>query len=169
MAHVPYKGTPAAYTDLMSGRVQLMFDNIVAVMPHIKSGAAAADRGDERRTRAVAARCADGGRGRLPGFEAVSWIGALVPAGTPKDVVDKIYTDLVAVLRMPDIKERLAPRARSWSATRRSSSQHGIETRSPSGRRRCKELRRQARTKATNHGYERNEGRSPSRHARFRC
>jgi tripartite-type tricarboxylate transporter receptor subunit TctC len=43
----------------------------------------------------------------LPGFEAVSWIGALVPAGTPKPVVDKIYTDLIAVLRMPEVKEKL--------------------------------------------------------------
>ena len=43
----------------------------------------------------------------VPGFEAVSWIGALVPVGTPKEVVDKIYTDMVAVLRMPEIKERL--------------------------------------------------------------
>ena len=39
LIHIPYKGTPAAYTDLMSGRIQLMFDNIVAVMPHIKAGA----------------------------------------------------------------------------------------------------------------------------------
>jgi len=44
----------------------------------------------------------------LPGFEAVSWIGALVPTGTPKEIVDKIHTDLVEVLRMPDLKEQLA-------------------------------------------------------------
>jgi tripartite-type tricarboxylate transporter receptor subunit TctC len=43
----------------------------------------------------------------IPGFEAVSWIGALVPVGTPKEIVDKIYTDMVAVLRMPEIQERL--------------------------------------------------------------
>ena len=48
LSHVAYKGTPAAYTDLMSGRVQLMFDNIVAVTPHIKVGRAAADRRHER-------------------------------------------------------------------------------------------------------------------------
>jgi tripartite-type tricarboxylate transporter receptor subunit TctC len=44
----------------------------------------------------------------IPGFEAVSWIGALVPAGTPREIVDKIHTDMVAVLRMPDVQEKLA-------------------------------------------------------------
>jgi tripartite-type tricarboxylate transporter receptor subunit TctC len=108
MAHVAYKGTPAAYTDLMSGRVQLMFDNIVAVMPHIKSGALrpiAVTSATRSPSLPDVPTVAEAG---IPGFEAVSWIGALVPAGTPKDVIDKIYTDLVAVLRMPEIKERLA-------------------------------------------------------------
>jgi tripartite-type tricarboxylate transporter receptor subunit TctC len=44
----------------------------------------------------------------VPGFDAVSWIGALVPAGTPKDIVNKLNTDLVAVIGMPDVKERLS-------------------------------------------------------------
>ena len=108
MAHVAYKGTPAAYTDLMSGRVQLMFDNIVAVTPHIKSGALrpiAVTSATRSPSLPDVPTVAEAG---IPGFEAVSWIGALVPAGTPKDIVDKIYTDLVAVLRMPEIKERLA-------------------------------------------------------------
>ena len=108
MAHVAYKGTPAAYTDLMSGRVQLMFDNIVAVMPHIKSGALrpiAVTSATRSPSLPDVPTVAEAG---IPGFEAVSWIGALVPAGTPKDIVDKIHTDLVAVLRTPEIKERLA-------------------------------------------------------------
>lgn len=107
MAHVAYKGTPAAYTDLMAGRVQLMFDNIVAVMPHIKSGALrpiAVTSATRSPSLPDVPTVAEAG---VPGFEAVSWIGALVPAGTQKEIVDKIYTDLVAVLRTPEIKERL--------------------------------------------------------------
>ncbi|MBC8118889.1 MAG: tripartite tricarboxylate transporter substrate binding protein [Burkholderiaceae bacterium] len=107
LAHVAYKGTPAAYTDLMAGRVQLMFDNIVAVMPHIKSGALrpiAVTSATRSPSLPEVPTVAEAG---IPGFEAVSWIGALVPAGTPKEIVDKIYTDLVAVLRTPEIKERL--------------------------------------------------------------
>ena len=44
----------------------------------------------------------------VPNFEAVSWIGALVPTGTPQEIVNKIHTDLVAVLRMPEVKDQLA-------------------------------------------------------------
>ncbi len=108
MVHVPYKGTPAAIADLMSGQISVMFDNIVSAMPHIKSG----------RLKPIAVTSAR----RVPslpdvptvaesgvaGFEAVSWIGALVPAGTPKDIVDKLHTDIVAVLRMPEVQEKLA-------------------------------------------------------------
>ena len=107
LVHVPYKGTPAAYTDLMSGRVSLMFDNIVAATPHIKSGTLkpiAVTSAKRSTSLPDVPTVAEAG---IPGFESVSWIGALVPAGTPKDIVDKIYTDLVAVLRMPEIIERL--------------------------------------------------------------
>jgi tripartite-type tricarboxylate transporter receptor subunit TctC len=108
LVHVPYKGTPAAHTDLLTGQISLMWDNIVAVMPHIKSG----------RLRPIAVTSAERAaslpdvptmaESGLAGFEAVSWIGALVPTGTPKPIADKIYTDLVAVLRMPDVQEKLA-------------------------------------------------------------
>ena len=108
MLHVPYKGTPAAYADLMSGQVQLMFDNIVAATPHIKSGKLqpiAVTSAKRSKSLPDVPTVAESG---IPGFEAVSWIGALVPAGTPKDIVEKIHTDLVAVLRMPEIQEKLA-------------------------------------------------------------
>ena len=108
LVHVPYKGTPAAYTDLMSGQISLMWDNIVAVTGQIKSG----------RLKPLAVTSAARApslpdtptmdESGVPGFEAVSWIGASVPAGTPKEIVDKIHTDLVAVLRMPQVKEQLA-------------------------------------------------------------
>ena len=108
LLHVPYKGTPAAYTDLMSGRVQLMFDNIVAVMPHIKSGALKAIAVTSAKRAPSLPDVPTVAEMGLPGFEAVSWIGALVPIGTPKEIADKIYADLITVLRMPDIIERLA-------------------------------------------------------------
>ena len=107
LLHVPYKGTPAAYTDLMSGRVQLMFDNIVAVMPHIKSGALKAIAVTSAKRAPSLPDVPTVAEMGLPGFEAVSWIGALVPIGTPKEIADKIYADLITVLRMPDIIERL--------------------------------------------------------------
>ena len=107
LVHVPYKGTPAAYADLMSGRIALMFDNIVPAMPHIKSGKLkpiAVTSAKRSPSLPDVPTVAEAG---IPGFEAVSWIGALVPAGTPKGIVDKLHTDIVAVLHMPDIQERL--------------------------------------------------------------
>jgi tripartite-type tricarboxylate transporter receptor subunit TctC len=85
-----------------------MWDNIVAVTPHIKSGrlkALAVTSAARAPSLPDTPTMAESG---MPGFEAVSWIGALVPTGTPKDIVDKIHTDMVAVLRMPDVKEQLA-------------------------------------------------------------
>lgn len=107
LVHVAYKGTPAAYTDLFSGQISLMWDNIVAVTPHIKAGrlkplaVTSAQRAPSLPDVPTMAQAG------LPGFEAVSWIGALVPTGTPQPIVDKIHADLVAVLQMPEVKQQL--------------------------------------------------------------
>ncbi|HET9024338.1 MAG TPA: tripartite tricarboxylate transporter substrate binding protein [Burkholderiaceae bacterium] len=108
LVHVPYKGTPAAHTDLLSGQISLMWDNIVAVMPQIKAGKLkpiAVTSAQRAPSLPDVPTMAESG---LTGFEAVSWIGALAPVGTPKPIVDKIHADLVAVLRMPDVQEKLA-------------------------------------------------------------
>jgi tripartite-type tricarboxylate transporter receptor subunit TctC len=107
LVHVAYKGTPAAYTDLFSGQISLMWDNIVAVTPHIKAGRLkplAVTSAQRSPSLPDVPTMAEAG---LPGFEAVSWIGALVPTGTPQPVVDKIHADLVEVLQMPDVKQQL--------------------------------------------------------------
>jgi tripartite-type tricarboxylate transporter receptor subunit TctC len=108
LVHVPYKGTPAAYNDMFGGQVALMWDNIVAVTNHVKNGKLKpiAVTSLQRATSLPdVPTMAESG---LPGFEAVSWIGALVPAGTPQPIVEKIHADMVAVLRMPEVKEKLA-------------------------------------------------------------
>jgi len=107
LIHVAYKGTPAAYNDLFSGQVSLMWDNIVAVTNHVKSGRLKPLAVTSARRAASLPDVPTMAESGLPGFEAVSWIGALVPAGTPQAIVDKIHADMVAVLRMPEIKEKL--------------------------------------------------------------
>ena len=107
MQHVPYTGTPAAHADLLGGQIGLLFDNIVAVMGHVKSGkvkALAVTSAQRAESLPDVPTVSESG---VPGFEAVSWIGALVPTGTPKDIVDKIHADMVAVLKMPDVREKL--------------------------------------------------------------
>ncbi len=107
LIHVAYKGTPAAYNDLFSGQVSLMWDNIVAVTNHVKSGRLKPLAVTSARRAGSLPDVPTMAESGLTGFEAVSWIGALVPAGTPQPIVDKIHTDLVAVLRMPEIKQKL--------------------------------------------------------------
>ncbi|RZJ02508.1 MAG: tripartite tricarboxylate transporter substrate binding protein, partial [Haliea sp.] len=74
MVHVPYKGTPGAYTDLVAGRVQVMFDNIVAAMPQIKAGQLKAIAVTSAKRSAALPDVPTVSESGLPGFEAVSWL-----------------------------------------------------------------------------------------------
>jgi tripartite-type tricarboxylate transporter receptor subunit TctC len=107
MTHVPYKGTPAAYTDLISGRIQVMFDNIASGTPQIKAGTLRAIAVTSPK-RAPSLPDVPTVSETLPGFEALSWIAALVPAGTPRDVVAKLHKDFNDVLNMKEVQEKLA-------------------------------------------------------------
>jgi tripartite-type tricarboxylate transporter receptor subunit TctC len=105
--HVPYKGSAPAHIDLMSGTVDLMFDNIVPVTPHIKSGklkALAVTTKTRASTLPEVPTMAEAG---FPDFEAVAWFGLLAPAATPKPIVERLNREAVAALNSPDIKARL--------------------------------------------------------------
>ncbi len=108
MVHVPYKGTPAAYTDLMAGRIDMMFDNIVPAMGQIKSGQLKPIAVSSLKRSSALPDVPTVNESGIPGFEAVSWVGMLAPAGTPKPILDKIHQDVLAVLATPDVKERMA-------------------------------------------------------------
>jgi tripartite-type tricarboxylate transporter receptor subunit TctC len=108
MVHVPYKGAAPATNDLLGGQVDLMFNNPVSSFPHVKAGKlrALAVTGSSRLVTAPdVPTIAELG---YPGFEASTWYGFLGPAGIPKDVVVKLHADIVRVLRLPDVQERLA-------------------------------------------------------------
>ena len=108
ITHVPYKGSPPAYTDLFSGNIQLMFDAVPAVIPHAKSGKLRALAvGSSMRSPFLpeVPTIAESG---YPGFEAVGWIGLAAPAKTPDAVLNKINTEVVKILATQDMKDRLA-------------------------------------------------------------
>jgi tripartite-type tricarboxylate transporter receptor subunit TctC len=108
MTHVPYKGSSAALPDVMSGQVNVMFDNAPSVMPHIKGGklkAVAVTSGKRAPALPNVPTIAESG---LPGFEASSWFGLLAPAGTPKEIVEKVSAQIQKMLQTPEMKERLA-------------------------------------------------------------
>ena len=108
MLHVPYKGTPAAYTDLLGGRIAVMFDNIVAVMPQIKSGQLKPLAVTSARRTPTLPNVPTVAESGLPGFEAVSWIGVLVPKGTPAAVIDRLNRDFLAAMALADVQQKLA-------------------------------------------------------------
>jgi tripartite-type tricarboxylate transporter receptor subunit TctC len=107
MQHVPYKGSGQAVIDLLAGQVQVMFSGMSSVMPHLKAGKLRplAVTGAQRSPAVPEVpTIAESG---FPGFEATAWYGVLAPAGTPQPVVIRLHDEIVRVLKMPDVKERL--------------------------------------------------------------
>jgi len=105
MVHVPYKGAQPALTDLLAGQVQLMFATSASAIPYVKAG----------RLRALAVTTAQRSPSvpelptvseSLPGFEATTWHGVVVPAGTP--IVEQLNRELNAVLHDGELRDRLA-------------------------------------------------------------
>ena len=107
IVHVPYKGSAPAQTALMSGEVDLNFENTLIVLPQVKAG----------RLRPIAATgstrakllpdlptVAEAG---LPGFSASGWYGMMAPVALAKDIIVRLNADITRVLRMPDIADRL--------------------------------------------------------------
>ena len=106
MVHVPYKGTAAAITDLLAGQIQLTFDTLPSAMPHVKAGKLkplAVTSAQRYPALPNLPTVAD----TLPGYEIGSWYGVLAPAGTPREVVKKLSDDIAAVVRRPDMQEKL--------------------------------------------------------------
>jgi len=107
IVHVPYKGTAPALSDLMSGRVNLIFEPIGTMLPHVRAGKLKA-LGITTAKRSQAApdipSIAEAG---VSGFETSTWYGILVPAGTPPFVIRKLHSELVRITQLPEMKERL--------------------------------------------------------------
>jgi tripartite-type tricarboxylate transporter receptor subunit TctC len=107
IVHVPYKGSGPAMPDLMSGRVNMMFENAPGAVSHIRAGKlrALAQTG-LKRSKALpdVPTVAESG---VPGYESLSWSGIAVAAGTPKQIVEKLNRDLNAVLAMPDLRQKI--------------------------------------------------------------
>ncbi len=107
MVHVPYKGSGAAHADLMGGQIQVMFDNIVALMPHFKSGKLRPLAVSSAKRHPLLPDVPSISEAGVRDFEAVAWFGFLAPPGTPKDVVAKLNAEIVKVLAIPEIRQRL--------------------------------------------------------------
>jgi tripartite-type tricarboxylate transporter receptor subunit TctC len=108
MLHVPYRGTGPAVTDLLGGRIDLMFSPALVVTPHIAAGTLRVI-GTTGAARSVLfpefPTIAETG---LPDYQSLGWFGLFAPAGTPRDVVAKVSADTGRVLALPEARQRLA-------------------------------------------------------------
>jgi tripartite-type tricarboxylate transporter receptor subunit TctC len=107
MLHVPYKGAGPALTDLMSGQVDVIFDNLPSSIGHIKSGKIRA-LGVTSAERAPALPDVQTVAETVPGYEATAWFGIGMPKGTPKEIIDKVNAEVNRALADPKMRARLA-------------------------------------------------------------
>jgi len=108
MAHIPYKGSGPLTTDLLGGQVTMSFDTITPLLPHIKAG----------KLRALAVTTAKRSsalpdvptleESGLKGFNIGTWFGVLAPAGTPKEVMARLSTEMVKVIQSAEFRQRMA-------------------------------------------------------------
>ena len=107
IVHVPYKGTGPALVDQISGLIEVAFSTVIAAQPYVQSGRlrAIAISTKERFPRLPAVpTVAESG---VKGFDGGSWQGYIMPAGTPRDIVNKTNQDLTTMLRAPDTHEKI--------------------------------------------------------------
>lgn len=107
LVHVPYKGSAPALTAILSGELDVNFENGLLVMPHLRAG----------KLRPLGVTGAQRSKllpevpaiaETLPGYNASGWYGLVAPAATPKDIVTRLNVEVVRILRLPDVAERLA-------------------------------------------------------------
>ncbi|HOZ65409.1 MAG TPA: tripartite tricarboxylate transporter substrate binding protein [Burkholderiaceae bacterium] len=108
MTHIPYTGSGPAMMGMVSGQVDVMFDNLPSAMPQIKGGKLKAFAvTSSQRSGAMPELPTVEEAGQLKGFEASSWFGLLAPAGTPVDVVNRLQQETAKALNSPAMKEKL--------------------------------------------------------------
>ena len=107
MQHIPYKGSPPALQDVVGGQVTMTFDNITTAWPLAKAGKLRPLAVTTAKRSAVAPDVPTLAEAGLVGFEVGSWQGVFAPAGTPPDIVKRLNTEIVKIINLPDVREKL--------------------------------------------------------------
>jgi tripartite-type tricarboxylate transporter receptor subunit TctC len=108
MVHVPYKGSPQAVTDLVAGRVQVMFAPASTALPFIKSGKLRAIASSTLRRPAIVPDLPTVSEAGISGFETSIWFALFAPAATPKDIIERLNAASVQALADSDVKQKLS-------------------------------------------------------------
>ena len=108
VVHVPFKGSSGARTDILGGQVQMMFDAITTMAPHVRSGKLRALGSTGKARSSVLPEVPTVGEAGVPGYEAVIWLGVLAPAGTPKAIVERLNAEITRISSSPEMREAWA-------------------------------------------------------------
>ena len=108
VTHIPYKGSAPAVTDLIAGQVQVMFDNTPNVLPHVRAGKLKALGVSSKARTPFAPEVPSVDEGGVPGYDVTVWFGVLTLAGTPRDIVQRLNTEMVKILTSAEVKERFS-------------------------------------------------------------
>ena len=107
LVHVPYKGGSLAVTDLLGGRLTLMFANLTTVQSHIKTGRLRALASGTAQRSLVVPDLPTVAAAGVPGYEANNWNGMVAPAGTPRALIERLQREIKAIVEAPDMREKL--------------------------------------------------------------
>jgi tripartite-type tricarboxylate transporter receptor subunit TctC len=105
--HVPYRGGAPALADLVAGQLTFMIENVPGTLPLVKDGKLRALAITSRKRSPLAPDVPTFDESAVPGYEMIGWNGIFAPKGTPPEIVTRLNTELVKILRMPEVKERM--------------------------------------------------------------
>jgi tripartite-type tricarboxylate transporter receptor subunit TctC len=108
IVHVPYKGSSGARSDILGGQVQMMFDAITTMAPHVRAGKLKALGTSGKARSTVLPEVPTLNEAGVPGYDAVIWLGIMAPAGTPRAVVERLNAEITKAANTPEMKEAWA-------------------------------------------------------------
>ena len=106
MTHIPYKGAVPAFTGLMGGEIAIYMSSIPPALPHLSSGRVRAIGVTSAKRMPTLPNVPTIAESGVPGYEVTNWYGVMAPAGVPKDVLSKLNSELVRILKQPDVQQR---------------------------------------------------------------
>ncbi len=107
MVHIPYKGGAPAVADLIAGQVPLSFATVLETIQFVKAGKVRALAVTNNRRSVALPELPTIAEAGLPGYQSISWLALFAPAGTPRDIVNRVSSETVRILKISDVKERL--------------------------------------------------------------
>ena len=108
MVHIAYKGTGPAMIDMLAGHAAVMAGTMVTTVPQIRAGRLRGLGITTAERNAAVPEIPTVAEAGLPGFESTQWYGLLAPAGTPRDIVTRLHSEMAKILQQPEIRQRIA-------------------------------------------------------------